>query len=289
MGIRTASTETRTVEKTIPIKNPDSVEILKSWCTLEQSARKPASIIEKELCRKTCVIAAYRCHPFAVLCGGTIKGAVGELLGRQAGMSHGKGGSPSSAVSDRRRQHRLCAKVHGRSRSTATELGQVVEAKLWNHPCVFVCKNNKYGMGMSAERSLSRTGYFSRARDKILGLQVNGMEMNAVPGGPVCVQVEFVTYCYGGHSMSDPRTTYRTREERYIEWSLASEQELKQLDKDDKDTTAEADAPLLKFAMLPDARGARSRKGIRGHRGVICQLVGSSVAATGLGEGTRMR
>lgn len=39
------------------------------------------------------VITAYRCHPFAVLRGGTIKGVIGELLGRQVGMSHGKGGS----------------------------------------------------------------------------------------------------------------------------------------------------------------------------------------------------
>jgi pyruvate dehydrogenase E1 component alpha subunit len=39
------------------------------------------------------VITAYRCHPFAVLRGGTIEGVIGELLGRQAGMSNGKGGS----------------------------------------------------------------------------------------------------------------------------------------------------------------------------------------------------
>jgi len=39
------------------------------------------------------VITAYRCHPFAVMRGGSIKGVIGELLGRQIGMSHGKGGS----------------------------------------------------------------------------------------------------------------------------------------------------------------------------------------------------
>ena len=39
------------------------------------------------------LITSYRCHPFAVLRGGTITGVIAELLGRQAGMSHGKGGS----------------------------------------------------------------------------------------------------------------------------------------------------------------------------------------------------
>jgi pyruvate dehydrogenase E1 component alpha subunit len=39
------------------------------------------------------LITSYRCHPFAVLRGGTITGVMAELLGRQAGMSHGKGGS----------------------------------------------------------------------------------------------------------------------------------------------------------------------------------------------------
>ena len=39
------------------------------------------------------VITAYRCHPFAVLRGGTVEGVIGELLGRQIGMSNGKGGS----------------------------------------------------------------------------------------------------------------------------------------------------------------------------------------------------
>jgi pyruvate dehydrogenase E1 component alpha subunit len=39
------------------------------------------------------VITGYRCHPFAVLRGGTVAGVIGELLGRKIGMSHGKGGS----------------------------------------------------------------------------------------------------------------------------------------------------------------------------------------------------
>lgn len=66
--------------------------------------------------------------------------------------------------------------------------------------------------------------------------------------GPLIL--EFVTYRYGGHSMSDPGTTYRTRDEvqkmrstqdpirglqKYIEeWGLASEEDLKAIDKEAK-------------------------------------------------------
>ena len=39
------------------------------------------------------VITAYRCHPFTLMRGRSIRSIITELLGRQSGMSHGKGGS----------------------------------------------------------------------------------------------------------------------------------------------------------------------------------------------------
>ncbi|KAG1756870.1 mitochondrial pyruvate dehydrogenase E1 component beta subunit [Suillus paluster] len=238
------------------------------------------------------VITAYRCHPFAVMRGGTIKGVIAELLGRQGGMSHGKGGSmhiftPSffggngivGAQVPVGAGIAFAQKYLGKNTATFALYGDGAsnqgQAKLWGLPAVFVCENNKYGMGTSAERSSSNTEYFTRG-DKIPGLQVNGMDIIAsrhavqyarkwVTEGNGPLLMEFVTYRYGGHSMSDPGTTYRTREEvqrmrstqdpirglqRYIEeWGLATEQELKQLDKDAK---AEVDQAVEEAKQSPE-------------------------------------
>ncbi|GAA5886980.1 hypothetical protein JCM6882_009405 [Rhodosporidiobolus microsporus] len=230
------------------------------------------------------IITAYRCHPFAVLRGGTIKGVLAELLGRQDGMSHGKGGSmhiftptffggngivgaqvPLGAGIAFAQQYLGQDNEHATFAmygDGASNQGQVFEAynmaKLWNLPCVFVCENNLYGMGTSAARSSSNTKYYKRG-DTIPGIQVNGMDVLAVmkavqfskewtTSGKGPLLLEMVTYRYGGHSMSDPGTTYRTREEiqhmrssndpitglknLLLEWNVVEEAELKRIDKE---------------------------------------------------------
>jgi len=161
----------------------------------------------------------------------------------------------------------------------ASNQGQVFEsfnmAKLWNLPCVFVCENNLYGMGTPASRSSSNTKYFMRG-DLIPGLQVNAMDILAVhaavkfakewtQAGKGPLLLEMVTYRYGGHSMSDPGTTYRTREEiqhmrstkdpitgmkqRLIDWGIMSEDEVKQLE---KDIRAEVDKAVEEAKASPE-------------------------------------
>lgn len=130
-------------------------------------------------------------------------------------------------------------------------------------------------MGTAANRAAALTDYYKRGQ-YIPGLKVNGMDVLAVKAaveygkaytvagnGPLVL--EYVTYRYGGHSMSDPGTTYRTREEiqrmrstndpiaglkqKLLDWEVTTEEELKGLE---KDARAEVDAEVKEAeAMEP--------------------------------------
>lgn len=130
-------------------------------------------------------------------------------------------------------------------------------------------------MGTSAARSSASTAYYTRG-DYIPGIRVNGMDVlamreatslakeHALTQGPIVM--EAVTYRYGGHSMSDPGTTYRTREEiqsvraqrdvlkllqaQIVDAGVAGEDELKQIDRAVKAEVDEA-AELAKSDSIP--------------------------------------
>jgi pyruvate dehydrogenase E1 component alpha subunit len=55
-------------------------------------------------------------------------------------------------------------------------------AALWNLPILFVCENNMYGMGTSAERSSGNTDYYKQG-NFIPGIWIDGMDVLAVREG----------------------------------------------------------------------------------------------------------
>jgi pyruvate dehydrogenase E1 component alpha subunit len=134
-------------------------------------------------------------------------------------------------------------------------------------------------MGTSAARSSALTDYYKRGQ-YIPGLKVNGMDVLAVKAavqygkewtgagkGPMVL--EYVTYRYGGHSMSDPGTTYRTREEiqrmrstndpiaglkqKILDWEITSEDELKKLDKEARKHVSE-EVAIAEAMAAPEAK-----------------------------------
>ncbi|XP_062510198.1 pyruvate dehydrogenase E1 component subunit alpha, mitochondrial-like [Corticium candelabrum] len=177
-----------------------------------------------------------------------------------------------------RNEDRLCVTLYG---DGAANQGQVFEAfnmaKLWSLPVLFVVENNNYGMGTSADRASAVTAYYTRG-DFIPGFKVDGMDVLTVREstklaaeycrsgkGPLLMELD--TYRYYGHSMSDPGTSYRGRgdvqavrkardpimacKERILEKDLATEDELKDIDKEIRKMVQEASDFAMKSADPP--------------------------------------
>jgi pyruvate dehydrogenase E1 component alpha subunit len=153
----------------------------------------------------------------------------------------------------------------------AINQGQVYEsfnmASLWKLPIVYIIENNRYGMGTSVSRASARTDLYHRGTAYgIPGEQVDGMDVAAVHeaalaaaaharSGKGPIILEMLTYRYRGHSMSDP-AKYRSKEEvdkmrtehdpiahlrqRILDENVASEDELKQMERHARDVVAAA-------------------------------------------------
>jgi pyruvate dehydrogenase E1 component alpha subunit len=275
---------------------------IRGFCHLSTGQEAVAVGIEHAIEKTDDLITAYRCHGYAYMRGATVRSIIGELLGRREGISYGKGGSMHMFTKGFYGGNGIVGaqvpvgaglafaqKYTGSKKATvilygdgASNQGQVFEAfnmaKLWKLPALFGCENNKYGMGTSAARSSALTDYYKRGQ-YIPGLKVNGMDVLAVKAavkygkqwteaghGPMVL--EYVTYRYGGHSMSDPGTTYRTREEiqrmrstndpiaglkqHILDWNVASEEELKGLDKEARSHVNE-EVSIAEAMAVPEA------------------------------------
>jgi pyruvate dehydrogenase E1 component alpha subunit len=236
------------------------------------SARKPQDRI----------ITAYRDHGVAINAGIPANAVMAELLGKVTGTSRGKGGSmhmadveknfwgghavvgahlpiaAGLALGDQYQEHdgvTICMFGDG-----ATNIGYFHEAlnlsKVWNLPVLWVCENNKYGMGTTIERASAVPEMRMKADGyAIPNSQVDGMDILAVRqaaleaiehvrSGKGPYFLEIITYRFRGHSMGDPER-YRQSDEVHkwqesdpigrfhkhiIESGIASEAELNELD-----------------------------------------------------------
>ncbi|XP_068087116.1 pyruvate dehydrogenase E1 component subunit alpha, mitochondrial-like isoform X5 [Anabrus simplex] len=240
---------------------------------------------------KDSIITAYRCHGWAYVMGLTPHEVLAEMTGRKTGAVRGKGGSMhmfcpqfygGNAIIGAhqvpvgtgiafaykyRGEDGMCFACYG---DGAANQGQVFEAyniaKLWDLPIVFVCENNLYAMGTASNRSSANPRFYTRC-DYIPGIWVDGMDVLAVrEAGRFAVEwcssgkgpliYELHTYRYSGHSVSDPGTAYRTREEvknvrrsrdpielfkmHLLSSELATEEDIKEIDTKAKDAMDKA-------------------------------------------------
>jgi len=205
--------------------------------------------VQSALKKGDTVITAYRDHGHMLATGMSANGVMAELTGRKGGYSKGKGGSmhmfsrekgfygghgivgvtgPLGAGLAFAHRYRgdggiNCA-YYG---DGAANQGQIYEAynmaALWKLPVIFIIENNKYGMGTSQTRHAAGELYKRGEAYGIPGEKINGMDVltvraaalkavEYVRGGNGPMILEFSTYRYRGHSMSDPGK-YRTKEE----------------------------------------------------------------------------
>lgn len=241
-------------------------------------------------------ITAYRDHGFPLALGSDPKAVMAELFAKQTGSSKGKGGSmhifdksvnfvgghgivgaqiPMGAgiafAEKYNKTGNLCITFMG---DGAVRQGALHEAfnmaMLWKLPVIFVVENNGYAMGTSVARTSNVTELYTLGESYDMPSEpVDAMDVEAVHeavgraaararAGDGPTFLEFRTYRYRGHSMSDPQK-YRSKDEveqykqrdpiehvksRILEQKLAAEEELAAIDQKIKGQIDEA----VKFA-----------------------------------------
>ncbi|KOF04515.1 pyruvate dehydrogenase (acetyl-transferring) E1 component subunit alpha [Roseivirga seohaensis] len=245
-------------------------------------------------------ITAYRDHGQPLALGTSPNAIMAELMAKETGVSKGKGGSmhifdkevgfmgghgivggqvPLGAgiafAEKYNKTGKLCICMMGDGAVRQGAFHEALNMAMnWKLPVIFVIENNGYAMGTSVQRTSNVTDLHtlgesydmpSAAVDAMnpenVHIAVEEAADRARRGdGPTLL--EFRTYRYKGHSMSDP-AKYRTKEElneykdrdpieqvraKILENKWATEAELKEIDKKIKATVEES----VKFAEESD-------------------------------------
>jgi pyruvate dehydrogenase E1 component alpha subunit len=198
------------------------------------------------------ITCSYREHGHALVRGISARAVMAELFGKAAGCSGGKGGSmhlfdaslgflgghgivgghiPLSTgmafAIKYRDTNQVAVCYFGEAAVNNGAFHEALNmAALWKLPCVYICENNRYGMGTALERASAiydiseRACSYDMANEVVDGQDVlvmhaameRAVQRARADKQPTLLDVR--TYRFMGHSMSDPiHGHYRTREE----------------------------------------------------------------------------
>jgi len=198
------------------------------------------------------VLSAYRDHGHCLAKGADPKKVMAELFGRATGLCKGKGGSMH--LVDRARNFlggyaivgghlplaagvAFALKYQSKDQVVLCFFGEgavptgichesLNMAALWKLPIIFLCENNRYGMGTPVERAsaiyniVQVASAYDMPKDSFNGMDViqvyehvkAAVEMVRIKQVPIFLEAK--TYRFMGHSMSDPaHGHYRTKKE----------------------------------------------------------------------------
>ncbi|CAD6242475.1 unnamed protein product [Miscanthus lutarioriparius] len=217
-------------------------KLIRGFCHLYDGQEAVAVGMEAAITRSDSIITAYRDHCIYLARGGDLVSAFSELMGREAGCSAGRADPcisirrmpistagtassarrcPSDAASPSLKSTRR--RTRPRSRSMVTvRLTRDSSLRLstfrpsgsclpyWSARTTIVSSWD----GNSGVEGSEEPAYYKRG-DYVPGLKVDGMDVLAVKQACKLQKIMLLQMAqlYHGHSMSDPGSTYRTRDE----------------------------------------------------------------------------